>query len=336
MGQIKGDVGPLALGPNLPPANSYAVWGDGLNVDGIVGTSNLFAVRGTTSASDPSVGAGVLGTSIADFGGTGVAGHSTNGKAVLGIDPGNQGIGVAGMGSTGVRGESETGIGVDGYSKLGTGVYGAGGNVGVFASGGEKGVFAWAPLAGHFLGDVKIVGQLSKSGGGFRIDHPLDPEQRYLNHSFVESPERKNLYDGTAVCDRQGEAVVALPDWFEPLNHDLRYQLTPIGAPAPGLHVAAEVEGGRFRIAGGAPGLKVSWQVTGTRRDAWAKAHPLAVEEDKDAEEREYFLHPEEHGHPVERGIHRKVHAEAQEHLNRPVTPLDPDAPRPGEQREEP
>jgi hypothetical protein len=164
---------------------------------------------------------------------------------------------------------------------------------------------------------VDVTGNLSKGGGGFVIDHPLDPAHRYLRHSFVESPERKDLYDGTVICDGQGEAVVDLPPWFEPLNADLRYQLTPIGAPAPNLHVAAEVERSRFKISGGAAGLKVSWQITGTRRDAWAKSNPLLVEEDKASHERGLFRHPEAHGHTVDRSVYREQYKQAEAPLKR-------------------
>ncbi len=38
---------------------------------------------------------------------------------------------------------------------------------------------------------------------------------------------------------------------------------------------------GAFRIAGGAPGGDVCWQLTGVRRDAYAKANPLAVDAPK-------------------------------------------------------
>ena len=86
---------------------------------------------------------------------------------------------------------------------------------------------AWAGL---FDGDVNVTGTLSKGAGAFRIDHPLDPENKYLSHSFVESPDMKNIYDGVAIFDGAGEAIVTLPDWFEALNEDFRYQLTPMGA----------------------------------------------------------------------------------------------------------
>ena len=108
--------------------------------------------------------------------------------------------------------------------------------------------------AGDFHGDVIVRGNLSKSGGSFKIDHPLDPANKYLSHSFVESPDMKNIYDGVATLNASGEAVVELPEWFEALNKDFRYQLTAVGAPGPNLHIAKKISGNRFTIAGGASG----------------------------------------------------------------------------------
>ena len=102
---------------------------------------------------------------------------------------------------------------------------------------------------------------------------------------------------------------MTLPDWFEAVNADFRYQLTAVGGPGPGLYIAERVRGGRFRIAGGTPGLEVSWQVTGVRQDAWARAHPLAVERPKHAAERGTYLHPEAHGQPAARGTAAAIQA---------------------------
>lgn len=147
-------------------------------------------------------------------------------------------------------------------------------------------------------GDVSITGNLSATGTkNFRIDHPLDPANKYLLHAAVESSEVLNLYSGNVVLDPSGEAVVQLPDWFEVINKDFRYQLTSIGAPGRDLYVAEEVSGGHFKIAGGNPGSKVSWQVSGVRNDAWEKAHPMQVEADKGAD-RGHYLTPELYGAP--------------------------------------
>ena len=57
------------------------------------------------------------------------------------------------------------------------------------------------------------------------------------------------------------------------------------------------------RIAGGRLGLKVSWQVTGIRRDPWADAHRIPVEEDKPDAELGTYLHPELYDQPEEKGL---------------------------------
>ena len=129
-------------------------------------------------------------------------------------------------------------------------------------------------------GNMLIYGTLSKSAGSFKIDHPLDPANKYLQHSFVESPDMMNIYNGNVLLDDNGKATVSLPDWFEALNRDFRYQLTCIGGFAP-ICVAQKISGDQFTIAGGSPGLEVSWQVTGIRKDAYAEAHRIPVETNK-------------------------------------------------------
>ena len=99
-------------------------------------------------------------------------------------------------------------------------------------------------------GDVSIAGNLSKGSGSFKIDHPLDPENKYLSHSFVESPDMMNIYNGNVVLDDEGAAWVELPEWFEALNKEFRYQLTCIGGFAQ-VYIAEEIVDGRFKIAGG-------------------------------------------------------------------------------------
>jgi len=114
----------------------------------------------------------------------------------------------------------------------------------------------------------------------FLIDHPLDPKNKVLIHSSVESPDRMNIYNGIIILDEKGEAVVELPAYFEALNKDHRYQLTPVGDYAP-LYIKQKVKDNKFVIAGGKPGLEVCWMVTGIRQDAFALKNPLVVEEEK-------------------------------------------------------
>ena len=164
--------------------------------------------------------------------------------------------------------------------------------------------------AGYFAGNVHVAGTLSKSAGSFKIDHPLDPAGKYLSHSFVESPDMLNVYNGNVVTDAGGQAWVELPHYFETLNRDFRYQLTVIENHGTDTFahakVSRKIENNRFQIMTSAPDVEVSWQVTGIRRDPWAEAHRIVPEEEKTAEhERGKFLNPELYGEPEELRIHK-------------------------------
>jgi len=184
---------------------------------------------------------------------------------------------------------------------------GAAGLLGIGLGTGTYAVLASAQgagsYAGVFSGNVIVTGTLSKGAGSFKIDHPLDPANKYLSHSFVESPDMMNLYDGNVILDGNGEAIVTMPDWFEALNMDFRYQLTAMGKPSPDLYIASEISGNQFKIAGGTPGSKVSWMVTGIRHDAYANAHRIKVEELKPASDKGKYLNPEEQGKSPQQGI---------------------------------
>jgi hypothetical protein len=299
-------------------SNGTGVCGEGGNT-GVFGTGTSYGVFGSAPSS------GVIGLTTSDSG-FAVLGRneSTTGQAygVLGVTDSrdsnaagvvgsfggtpNAGYGVRGIGGTyGVYGTSDTGFGAS------TGVFGEsttadGTGVQGIAHGGPSAWAVWgrsvSGLAGRFDGNVSIVGNLSKSGGSFKIDHPLDPANKYLQHAFVESPDMKNIYDGVVVLDANGEAVVEMPGWFDALNKECRYQLTCIGGFAP-VYIAEELTDNYFKIAGGQAGMKVSWQVTGNRRDAYANAHRTPVEEDKPAEERGSYLHPELFDQPAEKSV---------------------------------
>jgi hypothetical protein len=131
------------------------------------------------------------------------------------------------------------------------------------------------------VGNVSVVGSLSKGAGTFAIDHPLKPKTYILYHSFVESPDVKNIYDGIATLDQNGEAIIQLPDYFEALNKDFRYQFFPIGVSAPNLYIKSEIHSNRFTIAGGPARAKISWQITGIRHDPYILANPIEVEVEK-------------------------------------------------------
>jgi hypothetical protein len=191
-----------------------------------------------------------------------------------------------------IRGSSDSGTGVRGTTLTGNGVFGG-------ADTGYAGYFmANTGYAGYFSGNVHVNGTFSKSAGSFKIDHPLDPENQYLSHSFVESPDMMNVYNGNITTDANGEAIVLLPDYFEALNRDFRYQLTVIGEFAQAI-IAEEIQDNRFTIKTDKPNIKVSWQVTGIRHDPYAEQNRIPVEEDKPLNERGTYLYPQGYGMPV-------------------------------------
>ncbi len=304
-GRVFGTYGEVVDGSSNPQSwgelgrlfNSHYYGALGFTFDTTGGAAAVYGEQGPGgSGASPAFPSGVWGDSAV---GVGVFGSSANTTA-HGYDYGVFGEGVLGVeGSGTVVGDNGSGTfsyGVEGDSyqqgALRIGVFG-------YASGGTTN------YAGYFFGDVHVDGTLSKLGGSFKIDDPLDPANRYLSHSFVESPDMKNVYDGVETLGPSGTATVALPAWFQALNRDFRYQLTAIGTAQPGLFISREVENNSFTIAGGVPGARVSWQVTGIRHDAWANAHRIPVEQDKLGSEKGRYLAPLEHGQPAEKAIVR-------------------------------
>jgi len=262
--------------------------------------------------------AGVYGTSTGNYG---VYGTSTDSGGVLGEGPSGVlgyggSVGVYGQGgSVGVEGQvGGSAIGVYGGSDSGPGVLGqaSSGGWAVYGNGtsGATGVLAGSDTgyAGWFNGETEVDGNLNVDGTftadtkKFKIDHPLDPANKYLEHASVESSEMMNIYTGNVTTDTQGEATVQLPEWFEALNTDFRYQLTVIGQFAQAI-VSHEIQDHEFQIRTNLPNVKVSWQVTGVRQDAYAKAHPMQVEQDKPEAERGFYRHPELYGAPEEKSV---------------------------------
>jgi hypothetical protein len=284
-----------------------------------------------------------------DFGnGIAIAGTSTSGSAGRGVSAFaniNGGEGVFASGRNGVHGITGTGNGVLGESRensaTAAGVFGVGNGVnsnGVIAraSNGPLAFALWAGstsgFAGVFDGKVRVNGQLTKAGGGFEIDHPLDPENKYLRHSFVESPDAMNVYSGNTTTDEDGNATVALPEYFQELNEDFRYQLTVIGELANAV-VAETIRENQFTIKTDRANVEVSWQVTGVRKDAFASMYRMEVEQEKPDDERGTYLHPEAFGQPETRraGYAREEELRsAQLDLPDPEPP-EPDATQPGQ-----
>jgi hypothetical protein len=312
----------------------------GIGVAGMIGGGASGGSMGVMGQTDDPAGAGVMGSNVSSTGTPAAPGPGVFGSGTVGVYGTSNtpccstsvtiSAGVYGVGFNAPFGSNESGTDAvqaqggngdpDNITAGGDAVFGTGGAAGcktlcsqagsggVFLGGnvGQAGdgikVFAGTGIAGTFEGNVTVSGNLSKSSGSFKIDHPLDPANKYLYHSFVESPDMMNIYNGNVTTDAEGNAAVQLPDWFEALNRDFRYQLTAIGQFSQAI-VASKVANHQFAIRTDKPNVEVSWQITGIRQDPWANVHRIPVEEDKEAQLKGFYIHPELYGAPPEKQI---------------------------------
>ncbi len=253
--------------------------------DGLLTVSAAHGGTGISATTADADGQGIYGinTSSGDYGFLGGLAPDYNTDyypaGVYGYDDssgGGEGVKGHSLSGDGVEGDSDSGEAVTGLTKTG--------------------------LAGHFYGDVEVNGTLSAGAKDFRIDHPLDPEHKYLYHASVESDKMEDVYHGHVTTDAQGNASVTMPAWFQALNTDFEYQLTVVGQFAQAI-VGTEIQDNKFTIKTDKPSVKVSWQVTGVRHDAFTLAHPLEVERDKPEKEQGLYQNPEAFGQPDSMGI---------------------------------
>ncbi len=240
---------------------------------------------------------------------------STN-NGTVGVGAYGTGVGLDAQGSSSLVSGTASSRGLDGsgYSNdqyaLGVGAYGNKNGTGAApatcygivgnATGGTTNYGA------YFFGDVHLTGTLTGGTKAFKIDHPLDPANKYLYHSCIESDEMVNIYSGNVTTDATGTAVVNMPDYFEALNKDFRYQLTVIGTFAQAI-ISKEVSGNSFEIKSSQPNVKVSWQVTGVRHDAYANAHRIVPEVEKESYNKGRYLDPADYGKPENQMIGYEV-----------------------------
>jgi len=253
-----------------------------LSVSNLNGGRVNFAFANNDNSSDGGAGAVVVG--------------GTGGVADVEDSVGNGGNGVFVVAGSGIGAGKRSGEGIF--------VLGASGLAG-----------ATDGLAGNFRGGVLVNGTLNVSGTkNFKIDHPLDPENKYLYHAAIESSEVLNAYSGNVTTDENGEAAVTLPDWFEALNKDFRYQLTVVGQFAQAI-VGSRIKNNRFTVKTSTPNVDVSWQVIGVRSDQAMLKHPFKVEEEKGSAERGHYLVPEAFDQPEEKSLEWAHHPELMKQL---------------------
>jgi hypothetical protein len=314
------------------------VWGDAKAHVGVLGTSTQYegiegfsaqnyGVYGQTDASSgayagvygyssnnlPGVKGESLYSSGGEFsGGTNESANATGGDGVTAYGGGGfyGGSGITAYGGQGsYSGDGIVTYGANNTDDGGDGIAAYGGNgpnmyttgAGIYAIGGSYP--GGTGYAASLNGNVSVSGTLSAGAKNFQIDHPLDPANKFLNHTSVESSEMMDIYTGNVTTDELGLATVTLPSWFQSLNADFRYQLTVIGGRFAQAIVSKEIEKNQFTISTNATNVKVSWQVTAIRQDAYAKAHPLVVEEAKAASQQGLYIHPELFGQPKEKQL---------------------------------
>ncbi|MCW5935211.1 MAG: hypothetical protein KIT45_13080 [Fimbriimonadia bacterium] len=303
---------------DAPTGTTFGVWGEsnsnsGRGVIGLAtsGSGNTFGVRGESGST---AGMGVFGLAYALSGSTrggffrsdSSAGVGVHGfvSSITGSTIGVQGISSSPSGR-GVYGEASSGsgatFGVYGFARStgGAGVYGQ-----VLPTTGF-GVGVWGVCTATQGWGVYSDGRLGASGTkSFRIDHPLDPENKYLLHYCTEGPEPQNVYNGTVITDQSGEAWVELPDYFAEINRDFRYQLTVLDESEEFVlaKVAKKIVGNRFQIRTSRPHVEVCWEVKAVRNDLFVRRHGAPVETDKPEHERGKYQHPELYDQPKEKG----------------------------------
>ncbi len=286
--------------------NKGGVLGENSNGFGVIG-NGYTGVSGIGTDGDGVRGATTNGNGGSFASTNGVAGYftSTNGIAILGIlNNDNQSItGINNGAGLGVAGESVGGLGgyfsgVNGVEGLATGTSAVASVEGLNPS--TNCSTCWS---GYFQSNVNVDGTLYANSKAFKIDDPLDPANKYLIHTSVESPDMLDIYRGHVTLDAQGTAWVQMPDYFQALNMDFDYQLTPVGASQPNLYVAQEIKDNKFQIGGGVPGAKVSWQVTGVRHDPYADTYRTPVEQQKTPQEQGLYMHPELYNQPPSKAV---------------------------------
>ena len=318
---------------------NYGVWGETASTGGIgtfgyatASTGQNFGVYGHSLST---TGVGVYGESTASTGinlgvwgkststqGTGVWGETTatsgTNQGVYGISRSPDGFGVYGHGTTGtgVLGTSNGSLskGVKGSSNgtVGTGVYGistgdAGDGVnGTAMTAGGAGVYGSGLSSGY---GVFSSGNFGCTGGkSFLIDHPSDPENKYLVHYSTESPSPQNFYVGNVKTDGTGYAWVELPTYFADINENFKYQLTIVDdADEAGfvqVKVSKKIQGNRFQIRTSAPNTEVSWRVDADRNDLWMRRNPPKDVVEKEGRAKGKYLRPELYNLGPEFGDH--------------------------------
>ncbi len=278
--------------------------GVGLMATSVNSANGFSPIQANTNASSILTSA-IVGSSSG--GASGISGQvESTATAAQGVYGNNLrtsgGYGSYGIGHTGTVGETNYQLGYGTYGRNYNAIGPLGNAVGAYGLGY---IGVWGDQSDVNGYSVYANGDFGAAGTkAFAIDHPLDPENKYLKHYSIESNEVLNMYRGTIPFDPNGEATVTMPDYFNAVNANFSYQLTPIGGYAP-LFIKEKLDDGKFVIAGGADGMEVSWTVYAERNDPYLQQHPESkrVELDKEEWNQGKYLQPDLYGEPESKKI---------------------------------
>lgn len=322
--------------------------------------------RGGEAISYGSNGIGFLGRASHE-GGYGLYGDnvgSAGGTAVLGFGWGSTSTGVKALGGSygvdgysqfgyAIHGKSETSHGVIGFSNVEavvgvtTGANKAASHGYTSVAGSDGGWFVSAATTGDGVGVIGSTGSgagygvqsfgrfMSTGTKAFRIDHPLEPETKFLSHYCSEGPEPMNVYSGAITTGTDGFASVELPDYFASINRDPRIQLTvdDSGEDFVMVKVVGGIQDNAFRVRTSKPGVKVYWQVSGVRNDKYMQRYGAPVEIEKSPTEVGRYQHPELYDAEPSQGLRVQPQAEKYQAQARAEKPLPQRLPLPKSSR---
>jgi hypothetical protein len=240
----KGGVGVRGLGLE---DNGEGVRGDSNNGVGVRGFCKS-AGMGVVGSCEGKNGLGVWGVCLEDKG-EGVRGDSNNGvgvrgfcksagMGVVGSCDGKNGLGVWGVcledKGEGVRGDSNNGVGVRGFCKsAGAGVVGSCDGVagiGVFGQANAEnsvGVKGEGPIAGRFIGNVEVTGDIRLLNADCAEDFDILEEDVEPGTVMVLS-ENGSLHSSTQEYDKKVTGIVSGSGGYKPAiilgSHNLQSQ----------------------------------------------------------------------------------------------------------------
>jgi hypothetical protein len=134
---------------------------------------------------------------------------------------------------------------------------------------------AFTTVLGYDTTTKQVV--YSTTGKSFIIDHPLDPDNKYLVHCCLEGPESGVYYRGKSEIVNGTSAEIQLPSYVGVLCTDLTVQITHIYDGAVKAFSASEVDTATNTFTVHGENGRFNWLVHGKRSDVTAEVNKADV-----------------------------------------------------------